>query len=285
MPTKSALVKNKYFLLVSKSLMEKLDVAFIASKQDPASMNIANCLKNLKDFPAKIGGEKTDLFFRENFITDLDHIDKEIDADVFVFLSMHVSKAEVHSLSVHSIGNFGKALGSGKEDHLVPAPAALMKDCFVFLKEKVEEENSDYKVIMEATHHGPVLEKPSMFIEIGSNEERYNDASAGRIVASAIIKAIENPSQLESEDVFVGVGGMHHCPNFEKVLFKKAVSYVCPKYLLENLNEELVRQAMEKSVPSSKAVLLDWKGMGNEKARLKEMFKEMKIKIKRTSDY
>ena len=265
--------------------MEKLDVALVASEQDPAGMNIANCLKKLKEFPAEIGGRKTGLFFREKFITDLDHIDREIDADVFIFLSQHVSKAGVHSLSVHSIGNFGRALGSGKDNHLVPAPAGLMRDCFKLLKKKVEEEKAGYSVILEATHHGPVLEKPSMFVEIGSDLEHYEDPLAGGIVASAVIESIESPSELKSGDVFVGVGGMHHCPNFEKVLLKKAVSYVCPKYLLQNLNEELTAQAMEKSVPKSKGVLLDWKGLGKEKARLKEMFEKMGAEVGRTSDY
>ena len=138
-------------------------------------MNIAEQLQSMHDFPATINGRKTGLFLRDEFITDLDGIDREIGAELFIFASQHKSQAGVHSLSVHSIGNFGKAMGSGRDNYLVPSPAFVMGECFRLLSEKAKEESAGYAVILEATHHGPVLEKPSMFIEIGSDEEHYKD--------------------------------------------------------------------------------------------------------------
>lgn len=265
--------------------MTELDVAIVASRMDPAGMNIAEQLQLLETFPATIGSKKTGLFLKDKFITDLDNIDREIPADIFVFASQHKSKAAIHSLSVHSIGSFGKAVGSGRDNYLVPAPALLMRDCLKLLNEKVEKENMDYEVILEATHHGPVLEKPSMFIEIGSDEAHYRDEKAGRIVAATILDAIRKIENSCEVKTFVGIGGMHHCPNFTKVMLNDAISYVCPKYLLESLDEGMLKQSMKKSVPVSKGVVLDWKGMGREKERLKQLLSGMGIEAKRTSDY
>src|SRR3989338_6875069 len=113
--------------------MDKPDIAIVVSKKDPAGMNIREQLLQFQQFPSVIGSKKVNLFVREEGITETEAAGKEISAGVFIFASRHVSKAGVHSLSVHSIGNWGKALGGGKDKTLVPAPAILMKGFFKLL--------------------------------------------------------------------------------------------------------------------------------------------------------
>jgi len=264
-----------------------LDVAIVVSKKDSAGMNIAEQLQQMQEFPSTVGDKKIDLFFREEYIIEPDNIDKEIDADIFVFASRHVSNAGIHSLSVHSIGNWGKRMGSGKDQSLVPAPAALMKTCFKLLIENAEKAKLDYEIIQEATHHGPCLEKPSMFIEIGSDEEHWKDEKAGKVVAATIIGAIKNFSVNKKIKTVIGLGGMHHSPNFAKVMLadNTAVSYVCPKYMLESLDEGMLKQAMQKSIPQADSVVLDWKGLGKEKERIVKMLQEANINYERTKDF
>jgi len=266
--------------------MEKLDVAIIASKKDMAGMNIAEQLQQMQQFPATIGSKRTDLFLRDEPITEADNLDKEIDADIFVFASKHVSKAGVHSLSVHSIGNWGRAFGGGHDKNLVKCPAALMKICLKLLTTKAAKENFDYEVIQEATHHGPYLEKPSMFIEIGSDEERWKDEKAGKVIAATIIEAIKNFDSKKIKTV-IGLGGTHYASNFGRVHASEdvAISYICPKYMLESLDEPMLQQAMQRSIPQAESVVLDWKGLGNEKDRIVKLLQDTGISYGRTKDY
>ena len=265
--------------------MEKLDFAIIVSSLDPAGMNVYECLK--ENFPFS-GPCRADVFVKNEPITELDGIDREIDADVFIFASKHVSRNEVHSLTVHSIGNWGKAAVGGKDATLVSCPASLMKNCFKLLVKGAQEAGIDYEVMQEATHHGPFIQKPAVFVEIGSNEKRWKDGQAGKVVAAAIIEAMKiNGKDNEGLKTVVGIGGMHHSPNFRKVMLSDnaAVSYVCPKYMLESLEPGLVKQAMEKSIPEAESVMLDWKGLGLHKQRIVKMLEELCVPYEKTRDY
>ena len=266
--------------------MEKLDFAIIVSNQDAAGMNVRDRLLEMERFPLT-GPVKADVFLREEPITDLEGIDQEIDADVFIFASRHVSRSGVHSLTVHSIGNWGEAAFGGKDRMLVSCPALLMKTCFKLLVEGAVETGLDYEVMQEATHHGPYLEKPSMFIEIGSSEDRWKDKAAGKVVAAAIISAIKGREGNGGLKAVVGIGGMHHSPNFRKVMLSEdvTVSYVCPKYMLETLDANTLKQAVEKSVPRAESVMLDWKGLGSEKKRIIELIGELGIGYGKTRDF
>ena len=265
--------------------MEKLDFAIIVSSQDAAGMNIRGRLLEMERFPLT-GPVKADVFVRDEPITDLEGIDKEIYAGVFIFASRHVSRSRVHSLTVHSIGNWGKSMFGGKDRTLVSCPALLMKKCFKLLVEGAGEAGLDYEVMQEATHHGPWMEKPAMFIEIGSSEDRWQDKAAGKVVAAAITGAIRSREGDGSLKPVVGIGGMHHSPNFRKVMLSDdaSVSYVCPKYMLEALNADTLRQAMEKSVPRAESVMLDWKGLGLHKPRIMKLLEDMGIAYARTRD-
>ncbi len=265
--------------------METADIAIIASTKDMAGMNIARQLQKMQKFPAIIGDKKVALHTLDKNITQLEDLDKEINAQIFIFASKHVSKAGVHSLTVHSIGNWSEANAGGKNKTLVAAPAILMKECFRLLNENASQEKLDHEVVQEATHHGPHLEKPAMFIEIGSDEERWQDETAGKVVARAILKAIQNYSGKGKSAV--ALGGLHYCTNFSKVSLNSnlAIGIVCPKHHLASLDEQMLRQAMDKSVPKAEVVVLDWKGMGTEKDRVVKLLESAGIPFERTRDY
>ncbi len=48
----------------------------------------------------------------------------------------------------------------------------------------------DYEVSYECTHHGPSLNVPAMFVELGSSEKQWNDSRAAEAVAHAAMEAI-----------------------------------------------------------------------------------------------
>jgi len=85
-------------------------------------------------------------------------------------------------------------------------------------------------------------------------------------------------------DVAFGVGGLHYCNNFNKVQLRTniAIGHICPKYMLEKLDSEMILQAMSKTIPKPSFVLLDWKGLGREKQRIVNLLNELGIEYRRT---
>ncbi len=140
----------------------------------------------------------------------------------------------------------------------------------------------DFEVTLECTHHGPYLEKPAMFIEIGSSLQQWQNKEAGKIIANAIINILKKENNYKTA---FGIGGPHYCNNFNKIMERSdiAVGHICPKHMLQFLNKEMILQAIEKIKEKTDFVLLDWKGLGTEKARIAGLLDEMNIKHKRTN--
>jgi D-aminoacyl-tRNA deacylase len=303
-----------------------MQIAFIASLKDKASLNIKENLISNFDFKCSeekfdnnnvyctmIGYEDTRLYTLSSDLIDAEEIDKSIEADLFVFISRHQSKEERKSLTAHIPGNFGKADFGGKEKTLCYAPATLLKNIFIELSKNAE--NSGYEASLEVTHHGPYLERPALFIEIGTTEKEWEDKEAGKIIAETLVSTIKKynnnvfPNNKKTgnkdhdssikiegdkknfydntyESVFV-IGGSHYNYIANKVMLNSdyAAGHVCAKYNLENLDLELIRQAMEKTVPKAKFVLLDWKGMGKEKQNILKLLNNSKIVYKRSDKF
>lgn len=269
-------------------------IAIIASSKDPAGINIRNNLIELFDF------ERTDEKFDNNdifqygktpnktiklYLTNQDlifaeNIDKKINADIFIFASKHRSKENTPSFAVHPIGNWDSADFGGEEKKLCPSSAVLLKNLFIELNEIGK--NSGYELTLEATHHGPYVEKPAVFCEIGSTEKEWSEKENGKIIAKTIMNSLTN--QNNNYKIAVGIGGPHYCNNFNKIILRTdiALSHICPKFHLDKLNEDLIKQAIEKTVEKVGFVVLDWKGLGKEKQRIVDLLKSLNLEIKRS---
>ncbi len=121
-----------------------------------------------------------------------------------------------------------------------------------------------------------------MFIEIGSTEQEWTNKEAGNLIAKTIMHLIQNPPK--KYKVIFGIGGLHTCPLFNKVVERTdyAIGHVCPKYMLEHLDKELIRQAIEKS--KAELVVVDWKGLGQYKEKVKQLLEELNLEYKKTSE-
>jgi D-aminoacyl-tRNA deacylase len=264
-----------------------MEFAILVSKTDPAGMNIKeHLLKN--NF--KESGE-----FQENKVYSLDNIkiytlnkesiyneniDKEIKADLFIFATTHSATSKINSLSAHAPGNWNKAELGGQEKKLCIAPASYLKLALI----ELEKAKIEFEKIQECTHHGPYLEKPVMFIEIGSSLEQWQNKQAGEIIAKTIMKILT--TEIPKYKIAFGIGGPHHTPNFKKIILNSdiAIGHVCPKYMLEFLDKEIIKQAIEKTYPKAELVLIDWKGLGPYKQKIKEMLEELKVPYKKTKE-
>ncbi len=270
-----------------------MNIAIISSSKDLAGINIRNNLIELFDFEKanekfdnneiyqynKIKNKNIKLYLINSDLIHAENIDKKIDADVFIFASKHRSRENTPSFTVHPIGNWGKADFGGEERKLCLSSAVLLKNLFIELNKNGNKNN--YELSMEATHHGPYVSKPAVFVEIGSTEKEWNYKDNGEIIAKTIINAIKN----ENKDykTAVGIGGPHYCTNFNKIILSIdiALSHICPKYHLDKLEEELLQQSIERTKEKVDFILLDWKGLGTEKQRIVNLLKNMNLEFKR----
>jgi D-aminoacyl-tRNA deacylase len=264
--------------------------AIIVSKNDIAGMNVRERLIEECDFHKEEGSyeenqvygkEEIKLYTLSRDTIHAENLDKDIDADFFIFATRHQSKAGKHSLSCHTPGNWGKAEAGGQSGKLCVASGIKLKHAFLELK-SYQGRFSSHDITLECTHHGPYIEKPCMFIEIGSTEEHWGNKEAGEVIAKTIMKIIEEDGHSEQR-IAIGLGGPHYCNNFTKVIERTdiAVSHICPKYHLEGLNEGMLRQALERTKEKVDLILLDWKGLGKEKERMKFLAEKMKIPYER----
>jgi D-aminoacyl-tRNA deacylase len=272
--------------------------ALICSAADTAGMNIRDSLLekfqyseigmfdshqilDLKNAPAKIYTTDKELVYYEN-------LSELLDGDFIIFMSRHKSAAGIPSLSVHSTGNWGEAGLGGFARRLSVAPAAFLKRAVQLLEEL--SVGSGYDVVQECTHHGPLISKPSMFIEIGSDEAHWKDKKAGSIIADVIFRIItENIPECKSA---AGIGGLHTLSNFKKIILNSeyGISHACPKYMLASLTLETLIAAVENSAPKASAVIIDSKGLGAEKERVMELLSVFEkahpeIKLLKTKDF
>ena len=269
-------------------------IAIIVSSKDVAGMLIRQQLLKNYGFE-EIEGESFEgsavyslpvedyearLFTTASDSIHCEDIDKRIPAGLFVFATRHYSKAGVPSLTTHSVGNWGKAEFGGKDGVICPTSVPLLKLFLQNIAAVAKSDSYDGDVVQEATHHGPYIEKPAVFIEVGSSVEQWKDARLAAMVAESLIGGLGDYVALEKDFIsVVGLGGLHYASGFRKLMLDSeyAVGHICPKNNLANLTPELLRQAMSACVPEAKSVVLDWKGLGPEKQRIAELLKSNDI--------
>ena len=250
-------------------------ICIVISKQDIASMNIAKLLLSMERWKEKDGIYLNDgkmLYFIEDVHIYHDNVDKEVESlgyspNTIIFASRHASIAKKRTLSIHAIGNFSKAEYGGKDTTLVPCNPLLMRDALELLKEKGLEE---YETCYEATHHGPYLEKPCFFIEVGSTEKEWKDERACRAIAETILEMEER-----QHEIAIGIGGGHYAPRFTDMALEKDIAFghIAAKYAVPYLNEEMLRKMIEATPGCKKAYF------HGEHKEIKEMLRKMNVEI------
>ena len=271
-----------------------MQIAIISSSKDHAGINIRNNLIELPGFEEsgekfegtsvyqynKIPNKTIKLYLTSQDLIFAERIDRKINSDIFIFASKHRSKENTKSFAAHPIGNWGKADFGGEEGKLCFSSAVLLKNLFLELNNAAKD--TSFEITMEATHHGPYIEKPAVFVEIGSTEKEWNDNLNGKVIADTIMNSLKNENK--NYKIAVGIGGLHYCNNFNKIVLKTgtAFSHICPKHLLGKLDEILIKQAIEKTSERIDFILLDWKGLGTEKQRIIDLLKNLNLEVKRT---
>lgn len=271
----------------------------VSSTEDEASKNILSKLLDL-DWKKYDRWEDNPVYEREDdFIVTIDQrhiyfdkIDKKlenylnVEFDEVVYISKHSSEAGVDSLTVHPIGNLGEAKYGGKDGKLVPAAPHSMTQAFHTLKKRAKKEGvqNEYKVSFEATHHGPYLETPTYYIEIGSDLESWKDERAGKVIADTV-KEVININEIEGP-VAICIGGGHYTPRFTDLAknHKVALGHIVPGWGMRYLDKNSFAEVVDKT-PDVEFVYFDRSSTsGKERKRVEKWAKDLGIESIRSSD-
>ncbi|WP_255150803.1 D-aminoacyl-tRNA deacylase [Halorarius halobius] len=171
------------------------------------------------------------------------------DPDLLFFASRHSGDTGA-LLTAHATGNFGPAEFGGTDGDLARAAPNALADLLVAFDRHAPDE---YGVGMECTHHGPSeVGCPSLFVELGSSDEQWDDSAGAEAVARAVLDVRDAAPDRERQ--LVGFGGGHYVPRFERVVRETdwAVGHVAADWGLDDMGHpreatETVEQAFEQS--------------------------------------
>ena len=287
-------LKQKVLYVVTYS-KDRMKFAIIVSSKDIAGMNIKDSLLSSYKFintgnqihENSVYSLKNEGYIIKLYTINCDSIEFEqvtelIQADYYIFATKHQSKSKEKTLSTHFPGNFNDAEYGGKPGKLCMSCPELLKLAFCLLNNIGKE--SEYQITLEATHHGPLLKEPCMFIEIGSCVEQWCDKTAGDIISKTIISTIKLYKKSDF-DIAIAFGGTHYCSGFNKIELNSnvALSHVCPKYHIENISSELVNEMIDSTKGSVSYALIDWKGLnGPQRTKLISVLDEINLPWKKT---
>jgi len=257
----------------------------VVAKANTASVNIGNFLKK------KCAYIDAKFFEIEENVLDLDKYEKEfrkLKPELIIVASSHKSEAGVPMLNCHTTGNWSDdASRGGKPKTLSIAPATYMRAGVLEFQnlKAMRKELSSYEVGMEVTHHSPTIDFPVIFVEVGSSEKQWNDMAACEAAADVINNLCTDITKEEHEpkiQVAIGFGGGHYCPRFNQKLAEIAFGHICPKHHADKLDEEMILQAYNKTLPTPDFAAIEWKGLtGPQKKKITEILDKNEIPWKK----
>jgi D-aminoacyl-tRNA deacylase len=269
-------------------------ILIVASTKDVAGMNIAQQILDNHDFKKveerfhqnpmyskKLQDSLVKLVFVNEDIVNTQFITQFFSPQLLVFISKHRSVSGLPTLSVHTPGNLSKAELGGIPRTVSVSPASAMRNALLEMANVKEKLGLNYQVCYECTHHGPSLEVPAMFVELGSSMKQWKDKRAAEAVARAAMAAVSKRSKYT---VVLGVGGPHYNAKFTKIALSKPIAFghIIPKYAVSLLDADMVRQCVERTVEKVESVILDWKGIkGADKKGLMAILNDVGVSIEK----
>jgi D-aminoacyl-tRNA deacylase len=253
----------------------------VTSSEDNASMNIRARLLEKQGWEERGVFDEHPVLVKDDFtmvLVDKIHLDEDyvdvrvahalgVSPEVVIFASRHRAESRIPTLTVHPIGNYSSADFGGKPRTLNQSSPHLMTSALRTLGTAAQ--GLPFNVSFETTHHGPILDSPAFYIEIGSYEELWGREDAAEAIAHAIL-TVKN----EGYPIVICVGGGHYAPRFSEVALSRKVSigHMAANYALDSLDEAMIKQMAEKSA-GAKKVYFHKKGMPKPKYReLRERF-------------
>ncbi len=277
---------------VSPAKVKLITVLIVSSIKDAASINIKKGLLEQSGWD-EIGTFNENKVYRHSNIKNIiivtlndrkithENLEEEVEEILglkpkqAIFLSRHRSKTGEPTLTAHPIGNYGEAQFGGKTKTLTKASPKMMTHLMRLLKKNAEQEKLYHKVCLEVTHHGPYMNIPTLYVEVGSTEEEWEKQEPANVVAKSVLELLDEYHYEEDfkddAPVLIGIGGGHYAPRFTDVIFEKnaAFGHMIPRYQIDagNVDDEMFEKAIQ-ATPNVKAVYLHRKSL--KKAQIRE---------------
>ncbi len=251
----------------------------VAYQEDPAGHNMAQHLaKNMKFDGDVYRGQNYDLVIIPTPAISADWLEEKYDYDGYVFLSKHAAESGVLALTCHSTGNFSDAkFGGNKRQVAIPHPSFQKQYLQKLWKNK--SQFSNFQITIEATHHGPTaLNKPSIFVEIGTTPKQWNDVELCNSIAEKVHEVLT--TSISDYPVAICFGSNHYPEKFTKELLEGnyALGTVIPKHSLEFLDDELFSHIVQRN-PMANTALLDWNGLGKYKQKVLDLLSQTDLEV------
>lgn len=180
-----------------------------------------------------------------------DNVDAEIrdlgiDFDAVVFMSKHSAASGEPALTVHPIGNYHGNDYGGREKTLVKPCPSMMTDALRHIVSYCDMQ--DFQTCFEVTHHGPWLDSPTFFIEIGSDDRNWGNMHAAEILSNVI-------TEMDYNDYpnVVGIAGGHYAPRFTDmaISYKVNLGHMIPNYHLEGRSDDDILRMVKDATDST----------------------------------
>jgi len=269
-------------------------ILIVASTEDIAGMNIAQKIIDHYNFEKlsetfhknpvyskKVQNQEVKMLSINEEIVKMQFITDFFTPQLLIFVSKHSSVSGIPTLSVHTPGNLAEAELGGLPRKVSISPASSMKDTLLEMSKLREEMKLDYKVSYECTHHGPSLNVPTMFAELGSSPKQWKDVKAAEAVAHSVMAAV---SKRSSYPTALGIGGPHYNAKFTRIALntQKAFGHIIPKYAIPMVDTEIITQCIERTMENVELAILDWKGIkGADKNKLVATLEKIRVSIEK----
>ncbi|UCG37127.1 MAG: hypothetical protein JSV64_02305 [Candidatus Bathyarchaeota archaeon] len=249
-------------------------VLIVTSMIDVASMNIRNHLlanygfiQTTEEFQSnpiycnRLRGNEVKLVTIKDEPIYYQEITEHFSPHLIIYLSRHSSKSGTPTLSVHTPGNLGDAEKGGLPRKVSIAPAQAMRLSLQELLHQKARFGLTYEISYECTHHGPSLDVPAMFVELGSSAKQWEDMKAAKAVARAAMAPILKG--VERSVVVLGIGGPHYSSKFTRLATEAsyAFGHMIPKYAVSQINAGIIQQCINRTLEKVEGIILDWKGI------------------------
>jgi len=251
----------------------------VAYEKDPAGHNMAKfILQDLEKNGDVYKGKDFDLAIIPDPVISADWLEEKFGYDGYVFLSKHAAESNVLALTCHNTGNFSDA-NFGGHSRQVSIPHPHLQKSYIQTLWNVRSKFPRFQITIEATHHGPTaLNKPALFIEIGTTEKEWNDVNLCNSIGQMIVDVMKR--QQKSYPIAICFGGTHYSEKFTNELIhgKYSLGTVIPKHALGYIDQSLFSHIIKRNNGAT-AALLDWNGMGKNKQKILEMLGTTDLEI------
>ncbi|MED6123940.1 D-aminoacyl-tRNA deacylase, variant 2 [Stylosanthes scabra] len=242
---------HHHLLSQSSKLNTPMVSLLVATTSDPASINPANALlampgwqpgPHFQDDMKSFCNEGVRVLLHGKSIVVEDDLDKRWEektgevVDEVIFFSKHTAVSNKPALTVHPIGvphlREGDVPPQGGKPGWAALPSPRMGPWLRHLKKLAQARNlvPEFEITLEATHHGPFTDKPTMFLEIGSTEDYWNRQDAAQVMAQLVWEGLglgggtdvgnwsRSCRENDKKKVLLGIGGGHYAPRHMDVV-------------------------------------------------------------------